>query len=217
MIKKRPRVLAPLNPAFTRKVARLASDGRDLARSYADLTERMVRFAEQFYAVWQEAKSLDRTRNGRHHEHLRGEIAKAVGTTRQDVWSKWNTIGSRAHELLEYKSSLPPQRESLYEVALALGEKKPVDRWVEQNQLTTMSTVRDVSALRKGKKRTRHKKSFQASVTLEFQTYDDATAVLLQLPWGDDTFRVKSHKAFSEALKAKLDVDGYEKAKTNID
>jgi hypothetical protein len=217
MLKKsQAQVLAPIDATFVRRVAALATDGHALAKSYADLTARMIRFAERFNEIWNEAKRLDKADRGRHHEHLRGQIAKAVGTDRQDVWSKWNTIGSQAPKLLEYKKSLPPQRESLYEVALALDEKKPVERWIENSAITSTSTVREVAALRKGKKRQPRQRSYLASVIVEFQTYDEAADAMKQLLLSDHDFRIRSHQAFDEAVKSKMHMADYELAKKRI-
>lgn len=40
-------VLPPLSASFTSEVRQLAADARELSKSYADLTGRMLKFAER--------------------------------------------------------------------------------------------------------------------------------------------------------------------------
>ena len=217
MLKKtRGEILAPLDQRFEKRVAQLELNGRTLAKSYADLTVRMLNFAEQFRALWSEAATLDNADNGRHHNHLREKIAAAVQSDSAVTWSKWNTIGSQAQKLLKYKDALPPQRESLYEMALALNEKKPIDKWIERGALTHESTVREVSALRRSKKRKSRPRAYLASVTFSFQTYEEAAGALKEIACSSADFRIQSHKAFDEALKAQLGTAKYEIARKHL-
>lgn len=206
-------VLPALDKSFARRVSHLADEGTALAKSYADLTARMLIFAERFRILWDEAKKFDKSERGVHRAYLREQIAKAVQSNSAAVWSKWNTIGSNARKLLLYKSALPPQRECLYELARAIDDKKPIEQWIKTGNLSRESTVREVAALCRGKKRKSRPRTYLASVTLSFQTYDEAAEVLKRIVSSDDDFRLRSHQAFEEALKAKLDIAAFEIAK----
>jgi hypothetical protein len=184
--------LSPLNAGFAQRVQALADNGKQLVASYADLSERMLEFASEFRGLWDEAKTLDKAENGMHHDLLRRELAEIVKSSKASVWSKWNTIGAQAQALLPYKASLPPQRECLYELAIAVRNKKPIDRWIENEQLTSTSTVREVASLRKTRKRNRREKQYLATVTLRFNQYGDAAKALKAVLLSSGDFKVPS-------------------------
>ena len=213
MLKKVEVLPATLDLSFKKRVQTLAAEGSALAKSYRDLSERMLNFAQQIGKLSQRAYELDGGEQGQHHRHLRATIAKAIGSDNESVLSKWITIGTQAKALLPYKSYLPPQRECLYELALAAEDNRPIKKWVEQERLTVDSTVREVMALRRKKSRKKREKEYLASVTLSFQTYGEAADVLKELALSAGDFKIRSHQAFADALKAAIrDTDAYEEA-----
>ncbi len=207
----------PISPAFSRQVAALAKEGQELADSYANLTERMLKFGQRFRAVWDEARRLDGSPHGTHHQHLRDELAKAVRTRNKTVWSQWVAIGSEAKALLPHRDALPPQRDSLYEIALAVREKRPVPKWIEKGDLSADSTVQQVRSLRRTRKRQTRQRSHLATVTLCFQDYSTAARVLEAVVESGEDFRVKSHQAFVDAVKAALGAERYEKCRERFE
>jgi hypothetical protein len=113
---------------------------------------------------------------------------------------------------MPFKNSLPPQRECLYELALAAEGNKPIQKWIDDKRLTIDSTVREVMALGKKKSRKKREKEYLATVTLLFQTYGDAAATLKELMLSEQDFRIRAHQSFAGALKAAIwDNDQYEK------
>ena len=217
MLKKRSiSLLRPLNTAFEKQVLSLAEEGKQLTESYTELSARMLQFAIRFRELWDEAHRLDKRGNGRHQLYLRKQLASAANSDNPSVWSKWNTIGSQAKTLLRYKSAIPPQRECLYELAIAANEHKPIAQWVERKVLTNESTVREVSSLRKTKKRRARQKGYLATVTLAFDTYGDAAEALRSLLSSKLDFKVSSHRSFNEALKSEMDRQQYEKIETRF-
>lgn len=196
---------------FQKRVNEIATEGRDLSQSYSELTERMLAFAQRVSAIWDEARERDDRDGGEHQQYLRSELTKAMSSNSPAVFSKWLTIGAQSKALLPYKKSIPPQRECLYELALASKEKKPIKKWIDNEALTSTSTVREVMSLRKTKKRKSRPKEFLATVTLAFRSYEEAVTALSDVLGSNDEFKVKSHKAFSEALKSVFDEKSYAK------
>lgn len=207
----------PLTASFARQVKVLADEGRQLAEGYASLTERMLKFGQRFRAVWDEAHRLDGSPSGAHQRYLRDELAKAVHTTNKTVWSQWVAIGGEAKALLRHTDALPPQRDSLYELALALREKRPVANWINSGNLSADSTVAAVRSLRKGRRRQKRQRSYLATVTLCFQDYTSAARVLEAVIESKEDFRVKSRQAFEDATKALLGAERYADCKTRFE
>ena len=212
-------ILVPRNKEFEKRVQRLAKEGSQIVESYALLTERMLNFAASFKEATDEAHSLDEGADGIHAQYLRNSLAESIQTSNASIWSRWNTIGTYADTLLEYADSIPPQRDGLYELALAVKEKRPIQKWIDGEKITAETTVREIRALRKPKQPATKKasssqsKKMNAGVTLYFRTYSDAAAALEKLMTTDEKFEVSSDKAFSEALKGNVGLDGFEDIK----
>jgi hypothetical protein len=201
-------VLPALSTSFTSEVRQLAADAKELSKSYADLTERMLKFAERIMKLWEKASSLDGNKdNGQHKAHFLKALEQVVNTDNHSIWSRWVTIGKHAKDLLPYKAALPPQRDSLYAVALANKEGKPLVRWIDDGKLTAESTMREVQILCRKKKHKGAQRSTPrnvASITLHFNSYDAAAKTLQDILASDSTITVTSHEAFRQALKALL-------------
>lgn len=217
-------VLAPINTNFENQVQKLAVDGKALAKSYADLTDRMLRFAGQFNALWERAKALDNdAENGHHRKFLRETLEAAIDTANKSIRSRWIKIGEHSKELLAFKKSLPPQRDSLYELALALDDKKPLEQWIQKSAITAESSVREIRSLRGSKRRPLSKgkpskkavSKFPAPVTLHFESFDKAFSVLKDLIVSDEPFKISKSKALEDTLKA-LEKTDYENAKNRL-
>ena len=134
--KARTEVLAPISGNFKAQVKTLADEARGIAKSYGGLTQRMLKLSEKIKSLSEQAKKLDDDDDGGHQRLLHDAIADAVGTTDKSVLSKYITIGSQAKMLLTYKNDLPHQRDGLYEVALAVKDRKPIGKWIVAGDLT---------------------------------------------------------------------------------
>jgi hypothetical protein len=212
MLKKALPALPVLNTGFIKRVESLASEGSALAMSYADLSERMLKFAQKIQALSEQAQELDAGDNGgRHRKHLRQVLMKTLGTESESVVSKWLTIGEQAQVLLPLKDSVPPQRESLYELAKAADANKPIERWIDDEKLTVNSTVREVLKLTKTKKRAKKKtateKDFNAIVTIGFRNYVDAFAALKTLINSGAECKMIADDGFWEELRSDVSND----------
>jgi hypothetical protein len=218
-------VLAPLDRDFAKEVSVLAKEGQKLIDGYASLTLQMLVFAQDFKRLWDRAAKLDGAETGKHHNHLRQAVSELIQTSNKSIRSRWITIGSQAKKLMHYKDALPPYRDSLYEVALALQDEKPVTKWVNAKQITVDSSVREVRSLRGSKKRTRKasnpsikvRRSYPAKISISFETYSAAAETLSTiLLSGTADFRITAHQAFDAALRERLDDKDYQKAKSRI-
>lgn len=222
-------LLPAISPSFQSQVASLAGEGKSLTESYAELTERTLKFAEQFKALWEQAKTLDKKQGGEHSQFLRRELTKAIQSADRSAWSKWIKIGSNAPKLLPHKEHIPHQRDALYELARAADTDQDIGAWVKQNQLTVESTVREVRSLRSGKKRSRAatatpvtqpnrsvRKNYPAAVTLNFDSFSTAARVLRSLFVGAEDFKVTTDKALANALRSLVDDDEYDYVKNRL-
>lgn len=227
---QRTAILAPIDRSFLSEVAALAKEGKKLSDAYSDLTEQMLLFAQDFKRLWDRAQKLDGNDRGEHHNHLHDALAKILETSNKSIRSRWIMIGSHAKKLIHYKDNLPPYRDSLYEIALALEDEKPVVQWVKQKQITADSSVREVKSLRDSTRRRKRRsskpsdpsrsvaRSHSATITLSFETYGAAAQALQALLLSDAVdFKLSADKAFEHAVREELQNDrDYEKAKSRI-
>ena len=224
----RTAISVPVDRDFAKQVRVLAKEGQQLSQAYAELTMRILVFAQDFKLLWDRANSLDRGETGSHHDHLREALAKAIQTSNKSIRSRWITIGSHAKTLMPYNDALPPYRDSLYEVARAVEDEKPVTQWIKEKQITIDSSVREVRLLRAGSrsraKPTKRRKpsnklrsSYPASITLSFESYSAAADVLSQLLSSTKAdFKVTALQSFDAALRERLKDDDYKRAKTHL-
>ena len=213
--------LAQINKSFEKQVQRLAEEGAEIVSSYVDLTARMLSFAADFKAASDTARKLYKSDNGLHSKLLKDTLAKTIQTSNPSIWSRWNTIVTYSKNLLAYKNAIPSQRDSLYELALAVKENKPIQKWIDAEKITVESSVREVRALRENKKTSKSKnvkasRNFSAVATLCFRSYDEAAETLLSTITDSNNLEVRSPKAFREAIKAKVGIDGFEKIKNRF-
>ncbi|MDH4079006.1 MAG: hypothetical protein OEU68_04245 [Nitrospira sp.] len=208
MKKKQVEVLPALTGTFATQVKELAADASDLSKSYADLTKRMLKFAHRFHELWEEARRLDGNKdNGQHAAHFHQILGSVVNTQNRSIWSRWNTIGKYTKQLVPHAVALPPQRDALYELALATKEGKRVGTWIENKKLTSESSFREVVALCKKKTRATTKPGTSkncAAVTLYFKDYDHAAKALQEIVTKAEVISIDSHEAFRQAIKGLL-------------
>ena len=216
MTEKTPVRSTTLNRKFRLRVDQLSKEGTDLIRAHQDLTERTLRFAKEFQELWVRARTLDGKDAQSHQIHLRARLEQIVGTSNASILSRWNTIGTHAPALLQYKKDLPPQRDSLYELALAHKAGKPIQTWIKQELVTSQSSFRDVSALRKvgHKKALKRREVASVSVTLILRcSYEEAAGLIEKICSAPEVIEIKSHNALREAIKARLGEDRYDEVK----
>lgn len=217
-------VSPPLDGGFQRQVKALVKEGESLTQAYDALTTRILDFATRFKEATELAKKLDEgEEEGSHSVFLITELQGAIGTSNPSIWSRWNTIGAYAKQLKQYTPYLPANRDSLYEAALALKERKSFKNWIKTGQLNHEASVRDIRALRKpeaSSSRTAskgaQKKHKNAAVTLFFDSYEQALEALYDLIVTRRDVELSAHHAFVEALRAKVDDDEYQKIEKRI-
>lgn len=81
-------ILASVDRDFAKQVRVLASQGQRLSQAYADLTKRILVFAQDFKRLWDKANALDQGETGKYHNHLREALAKAIQTSDKSIRSR---------------------------------------------------------------------------------------------------------------------------------
>ena len=134
------------------EIAKLSKYWKVLNVAYEDFTKKKIEFAGEVARVWKQAQELDTdARTEANQNHFREQLKAIIQSDSKSILSKWVGIGARAKDLLPYANSLPPQRDSLYALALAVQKKQPIKRWISKGELTSESTVRQVFALTQSK------------------------------------------------------------------
>lgn len=143
-----------VNSSLRTEIAKLSKHWKVLNVAYEDFTKKKIEFAGEIARVWKQALELDaENRTNANQNHFREQLKEFIQSDDKSILSKWVGIGARAKDLLPYANSLPPQRDSLYALALAVQKKQPIKRWISKGELTSESTVRQVFALTQNKPR----------------------------------------------------------------
>jgi len=201
-----------LNKAFSTQVSSLKLEWKNLNLAHHQLAEMTINFGKNIQKLTELARSLDKTIDGVHERYLRKQISEQIGTNNPSILSKWIAIGAQAPALLSVKDSLPATRDGLYEIALAAGAHKPIERWIEQGKLSSESSVRDVQALRRKIKKSLPTKNPHKliSVTLMINgSYTDAAKALLQVVQNSIVVKVGCEIGIREVMKSELGRDQY--------
>jgi len=141
-----------VSPIIRKNTQSLISDWNRLNRAYHQFTKKQLEFARKIATIWARAKQLDGQQKGsENQDHLREQLRKIIRSDNKSILSRWVSIGQNASQLLPYANVLPPQRDSLYALSLAVENKQPIERWINKGKLSTESTVRQVIALTKKK------------------------------------------------------------------
>lgn len=203
-----------VSDSFAQRIDALESEWRKVETSYASLCEQQLRFALTVRNLHDEAKKLDSgQKEAGHYEMLKQRVMQIVKSDSQQIMSRWRTISTYAEVLLPHASSLPAQRDSLYQLAISMKHDAPVDSWIEQGLLRPDMTVREVKALavpKPHKRKTTAKKDRTVNVQLSFDaSYSDVAELLSELLGSDKLVCLQSADALREALKAQLGKTGY--------
>ena len=156
-----------IEPSFNKKLNILVKAKDLLVSETAELAERMIRFAASLTELEEEAQRLDKAFKTKvHTEEFEKHLSvRALGLS-PAIRSRWNTIASEAPALLKIHTSLPATRDALYETARAIKQDENVSMWVKKQQLTPLSTVKEINDLRsKGKRTAPAKKASGKSTT----------------------------------------------------
>jgi hypothetical protein len=198
----------PVDTSIRTSVKTLISDWKELNDAYEDFARKKLLFAQRIKQIWDKAKQLDGKLKGEANQnHFREQLAEIIESDNKSILSRWVRIGDNAKELLPYATSLPPQRDAIYELSLALERKKPIQRWIDSGKLSTESTVREVIALARGKKRSAVavRKQRNTLVTVEVSgSSADAAKLFSEMLFKTNVISIKSNQAFTSAIKELL-------------
>jgi hypothetical protein len=204
-----------LNDSFAKQVDALEDEWRKVESRYASLCEQQLRFALTVRNLLDEAKKLDSgSKVAEHYTLLKQRVMEIVRSDSQQIMSRWRTISSYAEALLPHASSLPAQRDSLYQLAVSMKQNAPVNNWIEQGLLRPDMTVREVKALATPKpqrKKSSAAKERTVNVHLSFDaSYSEVAELLSEILQAKNLVRVQSGDALREAFKSKLGKAGYQ-------
>lgn len=198
----------PVDTSIRTSVKTLISDWKELNAAYEDFARKKLLFAQRIKQIWDKAKQLDGKLKGEANQnHFREQLAEIIESDNKSILSRWVRIGDNAKELLPYATSLPPQRDAIYELSLALERKRPIQRWIDSGKLSTESTVREVIALARGKKRSAVvvRKQRNTLVTVEVSgSSADAAKLFSEMLFKTNVVSIKSNQAFTSAIKELL-------------
>ena len=148
-----------VDPSLYDDVSNLTKQWKALNSSYENFAKKKIEFAAQISKVWEKAQAFDKNlKTDANQNHFREQLKAIIQSDNKSILSKWVSIGERAEDLLPHAHALPPQRDSLYALALAVQKKQPIKRWISKGELTSESTVRQVFALTKTKSKTASQK-----------------------------------------------------------
>jgi hypothetical protein len=198
----------PIDNTLKTSIKTLVNDWKSLNDAYEDFTRKKLLFAQRIKQIWDMAKELDRKQKGiSNQNHFRKQLAEIIESDNQSILSRWVQIGDNAKALLPYATSLPSQRDAIYQLSLALKKKKPIQQWIDSGKLSTESTVREVIALTQGRRRTSRsvRQERNTLVTLEVSgSSEDAARLLSHIVFEKNVVSIKSNQAFNSALKELL-------------
>lgn len=209
-------VLPSVSDDFAKRIDALRDDWMGVESSYASLCEQQLKFAVKVRELHDEAKRLDAgQKEAGHQTMLRLQLAQIIKSDSSQILSRWRTISDYAEVLLPHSSSLPAQRDSLYQLAVSMKQDAPVDSWIEQGLLRPDMTVREVKALARPtpqRKKSTAKQDRTVNVMLSFSdSYSEVANLLEDLLHADTLVRIDSGDALREAFKEKLGKVGYKK------
>ena len=170
-----------VSPDFAKQVKQLVERWKPIQDGYEQLARQHLEFAIMIKDLWGRAKALDRGNATDHHQnHIRLELQKIVHTNDPSILSRWKTIGEYAEPLLAIANQLPPERDHLYELALAVKEAKPVANWAEENRIYPTVSFRAIKDLKNAnvKSKSKAKSTRHYSVTFTFALNTEAEAVV---------------------------------------
>jgi hypothetical protein len=209
---------ALINAELKVGVSQLTKQWKELNSAYENFARKKIEFAQEIARIWSQAQELDKESDSEANQnHFRQQLREIIQSDNDSIRTKWVSIGSHAKELLPYANSLPPQRDSLYELSKAVKNKQPIHRWIRSGKITADSTVRQVSALSKSnaEKKRKPKQSVAASerevvVTVRFRTnYKRSAQLLSRLIAEQDVVSVSSERAFKSALREEVGEDAF--------
>jgi hypothetical protein len=140
--------------SFRSRLKRAVTEGERIVTAQQAVARRMIEFAESVNVLWLDARQLDREqKSSTHTDEMKDRLAFLTGSDDKGSISQWVNIGKQADKLEAYADNVPPQKDSLYQLSVAVKKQLPVSDWIADNRLTVSSTVREVRALRQGKRR----------------------------------------------------------------
>lgn len=140
---------------FKKKLAALKGLRDQIGKAHNLLATAYIEFAEQFTALYDEAKAQDKANGTKTHVESVIECGTLDGTqlTPQTI-SKWRKIAQEARELKKNQKHLPSSRDALYFIAQGVEQGVKISRLASRGELfpeATLTSIRRVISTGKGK------------------------------------------------------------------
>jgi hypothetical protein len=169
---KRSAVVQP-DSLYLKKLRRLDKTWKDVEGASDRLSKAILKFAQEYVALEEEAKRLDGDDDDLHNKELKKMFQSLVENSSESVISKWRKIGKLADKLLPYAKHLPTNYESLYMISQGVEDKTfDIKANVAKGYLTPATTVRNlritVDKARGKKKRSLATKAQHSEIAVTF-------------------------------------------------
>ena len=141
-----------IEPTFGKRLNDLQKDWNKVIESSVLLAEKQLLFAKKVRTLCIEAERIDAKKNiGDHHQSLiRETVQELIGSVDKSIFSRWQKIGEFADALMPHVKQLPPSRDTLYQLTLAVAEKKPYENWIKEEKITPETSHQSMRSLVKG-------------------------------------------------------------------
>lgn len=160
-----------LSATFGKRLNSLRELRQQIQKGHFLLASAYIEFAEQFTALFDEAKEQDKANGTKTYRDAVLELGTLDGSQLVDnTVSKWRKIAAEARELKRNSKYLPASRDALYFVAKGVENGAKIGSLGSKGDLTADSTITEIRRLMadgkkksKGKKGTRGKSQEQGT------------------------------------------------------
>jgi len=199
-----------VSPEFKREIRKLLDRWKPIKQGYADLAKRQLNFAKLIVDLWDRAKSLDKgTNDSLHKDYMRQQLQLLVQSEDPVIFTRWQTIGNQADRLMPLADSLPSNRDHLYQLAHAVKNEKPIDKWIREGRVHPGVSVNEIKFLKSEgiRKKSSAKATRTQSVTFNFSSDMEAAEIvqILRQAFESDKFEsVNAQQSVRHECKAAL-------------
>lgn len=205
---KRSVVVQP-NSLYLKKLGGLSKTWKDVEGASDSLSKAILKFAQEYVALEEEAKRLDGENGDLHNKELRKKFQLLVEKSSESVLSKWRKIGKLADKLLPYAMHLPTNYEGLYIISQGVEDKTfDIKANVAKGYLTPATTVRnlritvDKARVKKRRRLASKAQHSEVSVTLVFKgTHGEIARFFGSQLSTENLKQLKLTEVFDENLK----------------
>jgi hypothetical protein len=137
-----------VSATFKKKLSSFVALREQINKGHFVLAAAYIEFAEQFTALYDEAKAQDKANGTKTHVESVLELGTLDGSqlTTQTI-SKWRKIAEEARELKKNQKYLPSSRDALYFIAKGVEKGVKISSLASRGELFPDSTLTDIKRL----------------------------------------------------------------------